>query len=526
MIITLSLTINLVIHSDACQSVNILMAHNSNTGIQILLTSTTPSKMNNSVMDIPNHYLPPECDANNDRCGILHFEHNGCSYYIIPLIRSFMMLSRSVDYTDHAEETQQFVVNVSEECNPIRVFHTKGNHLVVACVDLQARPRGILYYLNYDFIPSSVGSGSIVRNTEPPTKSETIYSPATVSEIIHVQGQLRCTGSQIDNLYFIDDAYVLGFPTSDMFDPEFRLSHRALQGCTGYQSFEYYGNDSLIIRCSNDQVALYDSCAGRFTYPPHDHIPYPCMNWSTIAYRNGSKLTLDRGGEHATLQLPFDDLSYGKCVQGVNHPIFIASSADGSIFIAPFDGGNVTKITSGNYSNSDTSWPRRPVFSENEQVFGVFELTTGSLVIVNMTEGCTDNPMIAQIPIPFIPSLVLVSLGKGTYACNCSLTTVETIEPPSTTQQTESTSIMETMQTESTTATALTEFTTTATYPTKSTTDNISSMALTDSSTNTFQSDDLNARPIPKPTNTGALVGIILSSVVPVVTVAVTAIIM
>ena len=68
--------------------------------------------------------------------------------------------------------------------------------------------------------------------------------------------------------------------------------------------------------------------------------------------------------------------------------------------------------------------PRRPVFSENEQVFGAFDSTTGSFVIVNLTEGCTDNPIVSQIPIPFIPSLMLIFLGQGTYNCNCSLATV------------------------------------------------------------------------------------------------------
>ena len=444
------------IYVGTCQNLDILMAQNASTGIQIILASTKTTNSSPVNITIADHYLPPECGVNH-LCGVLHFEQNKTdgeiSFYIIPSIGGFVMLAII------EEEPQNSFVGVTEECNPTRAFLAEDNHIIIACMDLQARPR--LYYLNYNFLPNSTGSGSIVRATELPTRSEMIFN-TTVSEIIHVRGQARCP--QSDNLYIIDDAYILRFPVSDTFDPEFRMSG-PLQNCVGYQSFEYYGNDILIIRCANNQTALYDSCTGHFTYPPPDRVPYPCTNWSsTIAYRN-RQLTLNRDGEYAAQQLPFSDLSYGKCVQGVDHPTFIASSADGSIFIAPFDGSNFTKITSGNCSDNDMACPRRPVFSENEKVFGVLDSTTGSLVIVNLTEGC-NNLIIASIPIPFMPSLTSISLGQGTYNCNCSLATVQTVEPPSTTQAPEATQVepiapttrmefttMDAKQTESMTAT-------------------------------------------------------------------------
>jgi hypothetical protein len=276
----------------------------------------------------------------------------------------------------------------------------------------------MLYYIHYDILPNRTGSGWIIRrNTALQTKSETIYNPATVSEIIHTHGQRNCP--ERDNLYFIDGEMVQ-FPTSGTSDPGFSNSYPyALDDCIGYQSLEHYhGDDNLIIRCSNNRTALYNSCVtGHFTlYEPDDDIPYPCTNWSTVAYRNGTQLTLD--GE--TQLLPSGDINYAKCVQGVNRPVFIASSTDGT-FISRFDGNNFTKVTNGSCStDSDSGACPRPVFSENNNVFGTYDPTIGSFVIVNMTEGCTDDPIIAQIPTPFQPDLVSVSLGRGVYSCSCS----------------------------------------------------------------------------------------------------------
>ena len=46
-----------------------------------------------------------------------------------------------------------------------------------------------------------------MRNYEQVTQSEPIYTPGTISEVIFVCGQERC--AEYDNLYFIDDAYIV-----------------------------------------------------------------------------------------------------------------------------------------------------------------------------------------------------------------------------------------------------------------------------------------------------------------------------
>ena len=408
-----------------CKNVNILMVSNASTGIQAVLTSTEAEQAgvdsSPTNLTITGHHLPPECRVNH-LCDILHFGHpNGTSHYFIPSIRGFMVLYHQAIYND--SRTEEFpwnsFIGVTENCNPTRAFLARNNRiLVVVCMDLQSQPEEMLYYMHYDILPNRTGSCWIIRrNIHLPIKSETIYNPVTVSEIIHVRGQKKCHES--DNLYFIDDGYALQFPTSSTSDPEFSASDNPLEDCVGYQSLEHYhGNDNLIIRCSNSRTALYDSCGTiRFTYAPDDDIPYPCTNWSTIAYRNGTQLTLN--GE--TQLLPSGDINYAKCVQGVNHrPIFIASSANG-IFVSRFDGNNFTKITNGSCStDSDSGACPRPVFSEKNDVFGMYDSTISSFTIVNVTEGCTDDPIIAQIPTPFQPDLVSVSLSQGTYNCSCS----------------------------------------------------------------------------------------------------------
>ena len=418
------------------------MASNATGGTKTILASTKDATSSQPInTTIAGHYLPPECQANH-LCGIFHLGHpSGTSHYIIPSIRGFVVLSHWAEYKDnHTEELPGYsFIGVTENCNPIRAFLARDNQiLIIACMNLQSRPDGILYYIHYNLVLNSTGSGWIIRSdTALQTKSEPIINPATVSEIVHVRKQSNCDKS--GNLYFIDDEFVLQFPTSGTTDPGFSVSDYSLEDCIGYQSLEHYGNDSLIIRCSSNRTAFYDSCVtGRFTYAPNDRVPYPCTNWSTIVYRNGTQLTLD--GE--TQQLPSGDLNYAKCVQGVNSPIFIASSADG-VFITRFDGNNFTKITSGNYFNNNDGVCLRPVFSESDLIFATFD--SGSLVIINVTEGCTYDPVIARFPIPFQPDLTSVSLGREIYNCSCSA--VQNAEPPPTDS---TTGLPPNMQTDST----------------------------------------------------------------------------
>ena len=395
-----------------------MMVSNSSIGMQILLTSAANNSTSASAsVNISDHYLPPECRDRN-LCSILNFESNGFSYYIIPSIRGFVILSHLIT-NDTAIQTT--FVNIAEECNPVKAFHgmAEGHtayvyNIVVACTDLQTQPYGIIYYLPYRFFPNSTGRGLIVRNYEQVTQSERIYTPGTMSEVIFVRGQERC--AEYDNLYFIDDAYIVHYPFN-AFDPEFIISNNALQNCPGpYKGIEYYGNDTIVIRCSNNQAVFYDSCASRFTYPSTTNVPYPCTNWDNIIYRNGSKLTLQRNNRRqamVTQELPFGNLNYGKCVQVGNMSTFIGSSANGEIFIAPFSVGTESKVI--NISSGDGFQDtNRPVFSENEQAFGVFDPTTYTLVIVNLVQTCN----IINISASFMPALISISQGQGVYNCS------------------------------------------------------------------------------------------------------------
>ena len=365
------------------------MVSNSSTGMKILLTSAANNSTSASAsVNISNHYLPPECRDRN-LCSILDFESNGFSYYIIPSIRGFMILSLR---TNHTAMPETKFVNIAEECNPMKAFHdgtTEGHtayvyNIVVACTDLQTRPHGIIYYLPYHFFPNSTGRGSIMRNNEQVIQSERIYTPGTMSEVLFVRGQERC--AEYDNLYFIDDAYIIHYPFN-AFDPEFIISNNALRNCPGpYKGIEYYGNDTIVIRCSNNLAVFYDSCASRLTYPSTTNVPYPCTNWDNIVYRNGSKLTLLSNNHRqamVTQKLPFRNLNYGKCVQVGNVSTFIGTSADGEIFIAPFNIGTESRVINISSGNGHFEASNRPAFSENEQAFGVFDSTTRTLMVIN-----------------------------------------------------------------------------------------------------------------------------------------------
>ena len=266
----------------------------------------------------------------------------------------------------------------------------------------------------------------IKKNTSFQVRSEPIYDPNTVSKVIYVRGQKRCEERR--NLYFI--RYVLQY-SPDAFDPEYILSSTTLQNCVGYQDIEHYGNDSLLIRCYN-QTVMYDSCASRFNYLHSDRIPYPCSNWDTIIYRDGRKLTLHKrqrsnDTQLRTLSLPkFDELTYGTCIYAYDGtPIFIGIANDGEIFIARFGINNITATEELSYKkafigNGSISWHPPIVFSENRQVFGVYNVDTKDFQVVNVTAECSFVRRIG-ISDDFAPDLVAFTARNGSYACGCQV---------------------------------------------------------------------------------------------------------
>ena len=404
---------------ETCQDLDILMVWNSSIGMQILLISASnhSSQMQNDSMNISNHYLSPECGDKN-RCDILHFESSGFSYYIIPSIRGFVSLSHGTDLLDY----QTSFISVAEECNPTQAFYDEySNNIAIACMNLQTRPHGIMYYLPYHLALNNDGRrGLIIRNTELVVQSEPIYNPETVSKVIHVRGQEAC--AEYDNLYFVDDAYVLHYPF-DAFDSEFIQSNQPLLNCIGFSSIEYYGNDELLIRCSNGQTILYDSCASEITdtFSSSSTVPYPCTNWDYVVYKNKSHLVLKSNGKTlGTLELPFSDLTYGKCVHHENSYLtFIGSSADGTTFIASFSGADERTMevfeSDGDWCIGDnkTSCPK-PVFSDDEKAIGIFYSVAENIVIVNLTQ----TRIIVNVSRSFTPELISISQRKTTYNCS------------------------------------------------------------------------------------------------------------
>ena len=87
------------------------------TGMDVRFYQASTMNLSTSTL-IPNKYLPPECGENYHHCDILHFEHSGISYYILPSIRGFIALSHCTGGTH--EEPQMTFVNITEECNPVQ----------------------------------------------------------------------------------------------------------------------------------------------------------------------------------------------------------------------------------------------------------------------------------------------------------------------------------------------------------------------------------------------------------------------
>ena len=296
-------------------------------------------------------------------------------------------------------------------------------------MDLQTQQEEKLSYLQYYFLPNGTHRGSILRDTSAVLRTETIYDPETVTEVIFVRGQESC--AYRDNLYFIDDSFVLHYPADfQALDPEFVESRHRLEKCDSVQSIENVGGDTLIIRCLNGQTVLYDTCTSIFMYPSIDYVPYPCSNWDVVLYWNGSSQTLrqNNGGknnlENAN-NLPLSGFSYGTCVQGEEgeEPMFVGLASDGTVFIAPLDGRNMTNISQG--ENMDCSGNMamtcyRPVFSDSRRVFGMYDVGREEFIVVNLTVGCQYQPIVVRMNLSvasFSPDLVAISSRIDRYNC-------------------------------------------------------------------------------------------------------------
>lgn len=416
--------------SSVCQNLNIAIAYNASVGINILLTTSTAMDQAASKRIEKNGlYLPPECGARFFRCNILQFQHGDFIYYIIPSVRKLIVLSHSKSNLSHASP-EETLIEVAENCNPTKSFYAgeDGRHRIfVACMNLPADgAEGTLSYLEYYFSPNGSQRGSILRNTRALTRTEPIYRSDTVSEVVFVRNQEKC--SYLNNLYFIDDSYVLRYPAEyGVLDPQFVESGSPLKNCDEIEVIENYDNDNLIIRCYNGLTALYDTCDGDFTYNSLDRVPYPCSNWDVVLYQNGTQLKLEQRNGVAstqdTLELPYSDFSYGTCVDGQS-PSFVGLSSDGAVFIAALDENNVTKINEGrqNCYGNHSKRCYRPVFSDDRQVFGVYDVTSKEFLIVNLTVECKKEPVILRYNMStaeIVPDLVAISLGDGRYNCSC-----------------------------------------------------------------------------------------------------------
>ncbi len=141
-------------------------------------------------------------------------------------------------------------------------------------------------------------------------------------------------------------------------------------------------------------------------------------------HRDGRRLTLhkrqhDNDTQPGTLFLPFDDLTYGTCVHVHNDtPIFIGIASDGAVFIARFGNSNITilRVFRGNGS---ISWNQHPImFSENRQVFGVYDVANKDFQIANVTAECSFVRHIG-ISDDFRPDLVAFIARNSSYTCGC-----------------------------------------------------------------------------------------------------------
>ena len=280
---------------------------------------------------------------------------------------------------------------------------------------------GSMYILEYRFRVDENGTGFFVERKS--SNAETIYNSDTVSEVVYARGQGQC--SYQDNVYFIDDGYVIQFPVDrNTIGGQFEVSFDYFRGCSTFEQIEHFGGSDIVVYCANNTAVVHNTCADSSEYYDSSEsergIPYPCSNWEKVVYlKNNNTLSFN----NQEIPLPyFGPVVYGRCIAG-DPPTFIALTSNGTISVVLNEGGNASIHIISNGCNSTTNSDCfRPIFSlEDENILGTFDTRNSfEFVVANFSKSCGEDPIFFRLHIPTQPDLAAISLRSDIYNCTCT----------------------------------------------------------------------------------------------------------
>ena len=427
------------------------MVYNSTDGIQVTVSSSVPqSTPVQPDITIAGEHLPTECGPNNKRCNIVPIPF-GTHLFTLFSVRKGIAI---VEYNQTTLEYVNYsVFKTSLDCTPTAIFFSgpnKGYQLFTACVNL-SNDNSYLQYIAFSFNSSEITTASF--RYPPLSHREKIYDPDTLSEFVYARNQ-DCFSA--DNVYVLDEGYMIRF----LADIGQRRFVDPIEVCPEprHLSVEYYGDNLLLVRCSNDSALTFDSCRGVVTaryQSSMSGLPYPCSYWDTVAVVKDGNLTfntstMSKVDNTTTLTLPTGAIENAQCVGGNQDTIFVFTVSRKTTYAFSASDNLLLEIVPLSCNSTECFKPI-VLSTEGASIVGAYDYKSSRFLVVNLT--CTLNPVILDLPV-VQPDLAALFFGRTRHSCQCKPVT----EPPSTSPMTAET---ETEQTSPTTVPSTESSTTT-----------------------------------------------------------------
>jgi len=374
------------------------------------LTVPPADQASEQITTISGEFLPDECGPSTKRCNIVVIPYHAQVFALFPVRKGIVIVEYNRTTLDYVRYS---VHRTSEDCTPTTLFFTgpdRGYRLFTACVNLPGN-NSHLKFLRFSFD----GSDITVASFHHQSGTEMIYGPDTLSEFVYVRSQRGCMPST-DNVYVLDEGYVIRFLADET---EWQFISPLPLGCSSYLSVEYYGDNLLLVHCTNETVLTYDTCRGKvisYYHASQSGLPYPCSNWDTVAVVKEGNLTFNTSATSniSSTTLPSGDVENAQCFNGGDNYLFVFTVERAVYTFSTLDEVLLEVVPCS--CNSSVCLQPIVLTTGSGTLVAAYDHESSHFIIVNIT--CRMNPIVLKLP-SFQPDLVAMFLGRRQYPCQC-----------------------------------------------------------------------------------------------------------
>ena len=413
-----------------CQEFQVVLVHDSIDGVQVTMSSS--ATQNTSIITIPGEHLPEECGPSYKRCNVLTISSD-THLFVLFSVRKRIVI---VDYNQITlEYISHFVFKTPLACNPTAIFLLSETNisyqLFTACI---SHFNGNSYFQYFAFGFGRTNITTVLFRNSPISDTERIYDPDSLS-FVYARNQRDCLSAS--NVYVLDEGYVTRF-LADVGQRRFIDPTRVCPELK-HLSFEYHGDNLLLVRCSNETALTFDTCRGvviSHYQSSESGLPYPCSDWNTVAVVKDGNLTFNTSGisevdNSTNLTLPAGNIENAQCVGGNQNTVFVFT-VNREITYAFSVSDNLLLAIVLLSCNSTECFKPIVLSAEGASIVGAYNYESSRFVVVNPT--CTLNPVVLDLPV-VQPDLAALFPGRTRHSCQCEpVTEPSPITSPVTTE--------------------------------------------------------------------------------------------